>query len=421
MTLADDDVADGRRAVGRRPAPRRRVPWATLLTIALAAVVVWGVLAGIGSSGSPDRVRDITSRLRCPVCQGESVAESPSQNAQEITALVRQQVAAGSSDARDRAVLRRPLRRLDPPRPAALGAHAAAVGRAAAGGHRRGDRPRQPAAALVAPHRAARRRGDARAGQHGRPRGRRGAGADRPRQRRRSARRRWWRQRAGRPSNPLDAVTDEQMEEQIAKTPNVIGMRLALVERYLDEGKIDDAFRHTQVAINSPGTDQELEKAYRLHGWVLALMGSPTLGADYLRAALDAQPRRSRRDVLPRPGRAQRHARPRRRAGGARPAAHDRRWTTAQRAHLDALQHDIDAARAAPRGVDAVTAATGARGRRGRRSSSPGSRGRRSPCSGRDSSVAESKLIGKPVPAMTLPRLEGADARGPRRRRARCR
>ena len=94
MSVADDVEAPAEPAPAPA-APARRVPWGALLTIALAAVVVWGIVAGIGSSGSPDRVRQITSRLRCPVCQGESVAESPSQNAQEITALVREQVAAG--------------------------------------------------------------------------------------------------------------------------------------------------------------------------------------------------------------------------------------------------------------------------------------------------------------------------------------
>ena len=144
----------------------------------------------------------------------------------------------------------------------------------------------------------------------------------------------------------LDAVTDEQMEEQIAKTPNVLGMRLALVERYLREGKIDDAFRHTQVAINAPGTDQELEKAFRLHGWLLALMGSPTLGADYLRAALNLSP--DDRDAMYFLARVEL-------SGLHDPDAaqdvldHLRTFTlsTEQQDHLDAVQHDIDAARAA--------------------------------------------------------------------------
>lgn len=348
MTLADDAAEDRvEEAVepAGEPSPiRRRVPWATLVTIGLAAVVVWGIVAGIGGSGSPDRVREITSRLRCPVCQGESVAESPSQNAQEITALVRQQVAAGQSDAQiqqffvDRYgdwILLEPPRsgrtlllwavpllavtagaialvsRLPrSPRRTALLAGAATLGLAStavlvvAGALGRTDRDTNTLAAAPV------------------------VAASVP------------------TTNQLDAVTDEQMEEQIAKTPNVIGMRLALVERYLDEGKIEDALRHTQVAIESPGTDQELEKAYRLHGWVLALMGSPTLGADYLRAALTLSP--DDRDALYFLARVELSGL---RDLDAAQAALDQLRATdlddAQRAHLDALQNDIDAARTA--------------------------------------------------------------------------
>jgi cytochrome c-type biogenesis protein CcmH len=325
---------------------RRRVPWATLLTIALAAVVVWGIAAGIGSSGGHDRVSEITSRLRCPSCQGESVAESPAQAAQEITALVRQQVAAGQSNAQieqffvDRYgdwIL------LDPPRSgrtlvlwavpllAVTGGAIALVSRLAPSRRRRvlvagaATLGLASTAALVIVGSLDRTGRDAVA-----------LGAAPV---------------VG--STPtastvdLDTVTDAQMEAQIAQTPNVIGMRLALVERYLGEGKIDDAYRHTRVAIDSPGTDQELEKAFRLHGWVLALEGSPTAGADYLRGALSLSP--DDRDAmyflarveltgLHDPDNAEKVLDQLR----AHPLDAD------QQAHVDALQHDIDAARQAP-------------------------------------------------------------------------
>ena len=41
------------------------------------------------------RTREVAAELRCPVCQGESIQESPAELAQEMKALVREQLAAG--------------------------------------------------------------------------------------------------------------------------------------------------------------------------------------------------------------------------------------------------------------------------------------------------------------------------------------
>ncbi|MGQ0712807.1 MAG: cytochrome c-type biogenesis protein [Gemmatimonadaceae bacterium] len=41
------------------------------------------------------RVRDVAAELRCPVCQGESIQDSPAALAQEMRAMVREQLAAG--------------------------------------------------------------------------------------------------------------------------------------------------------------------------------------------------------------------------------------------------------------------------------------------------------------------------------------
>lgn len=40
-------------------------------------------------------VRAVASELRCPVCQGESIEDSPAALAQEMRAIVREQLAAG--------------------------------------------------------------------------------------------------------------------------------------------------------------------------------------------------------------------------------------------------------------------------------------------------------------------------------------
>jgi cytochrome c-type biogenesis protein CcmH len=45
-----------------------------------------------------DRVDEIGSRIKCPVCQGESIANSPSQMAEDMMDLVAERVAAGVPD-----------------------------------------------------------------------------------------------------------------------------------------------------------------------------------------------------------------------------------------------------------------------------------------------------------------------------------
>jgi len=63
-----------------------------------------------------------------------------------------------------------------------------------------------------------------------------------------------------------------------------------LIERYLADGDVESALRHSSQAINLPATDQEYERALRLHGWASALNGAPASGEQYLRAALTLSP-----------------------------------------------------------------------------------------------------------------------------------
>ncbi len=71
--------------------------------VALVALVVGALVLG-GGSGDSDpspvaRTRRVASSLRCPVCQGLSVADSPSETARTIVDDVRRRVDAGESDA----------------------------------------------------------------------------------------------------------------------------------------------------------------------------------------------------------------------------------------------------------------------------------------------------------------------------------
>lgn len=52
---------------------------------------------GTGDSALEARTTAIASTLRCPVCQGESIQDSPSELAQEMRALVRDQLREGKT------------------------------------------------------------------------------------------------------------------------------------------------------------------------------------------------------------------------------------------------------------------------------------------------------------------------------------
>lgn len=67
------------------------------LALALAAAPS---LAAAQRSSDPvleERTRQVAAVLRCPVCQGNSIQDSPSELAQEMKGVVRDQLAAGKS------------------------------------------------------------------------------------------------------------------------------------------------------------------------------------------------------------------------------------------------------------------------------------------------------------------------------------
>jgi cytochrome c-type biogenesis protein CcmH len=86
------------------PAARRRggkvlrwLPWAALL-VALAVALAIGTTRPAAHLTTQQRVQHITSQLRCPVCEGETVADSSATISQDIRALVQQRIQAGQSD-----------------------------------------------------------------------------------------------------------------------------------------------------------------------------------------------------------------------------------------------------------------------------------------------------------------------------------
>ncbi|MBU1226887.1 MAG: cytochrome c-type biogenesis protein CcmH [Actinobacteria bacterium] len=75
---------------------RARKIAAWVVTLGLVATVVWGFLAGEPTES--DRVFALGARIKCPVCQGESIQESPSETAMAMLDVVAEKVEAGQTD-----------------------------------------------------------------------------------------------------------------------------------------------------------------------------------------------------------------------------------------------------------------------------------------------------------------------------------
>ena len=69
---------------------------AAAVTIGLAIVVVFGIIQG--DRTDEDRARSIGSRVKCPVCQGVAIADSPSETARAMMDVVEERIAEGWSD-----------------------------------------------------------------------------------------------------------------------------------------------------------------------------------------------------------------------------------------------------------------------------------------------------------------------------------
>jgi cytochrome c-type biogenesis protein CcmH len=78
-------------------ASRRWGPW-VVLAVVVVAVLVIGTRPSGGPRTEAQRVQHIGSQLRCPVCEGQSVAESNAPVSQAIRDDIRQRVRDGQSD-----------------------------------------------------------------------------------------------------------------------------------------------------------------------------------------------------------------------------------------------------------------------------------------------------------------------------------
>jgi len=76
---------------------RRAFPWAALGVVVLV-VLAWAAWPDGGSVTQRERARDLATELRCPDCEGLSVADSSTSSARAIRADLRRRLAAGETD-----------------------------------------------------------------------------------------------------------------------------------------------------------------------------------------------------------------------------------------------------------------------------------------------------------------------------------
>lgn len=73
---------------------RTSTGWA--VTVVLATIVIVGFV--LGDARPEDRVAALGASIRCPVCQGEAIIDSPATTAQVMMEIVEEKVASGESD-----------------------------------------------------------------------------------------------------------------------------------------------------------------------------------------------------------------------------------------------------------------------------------------------------------------------------------
>jgi len=74
-----------------------------LMAIGATLAVVLAIWSFVFLTNPPtrtldQRVQDVASQLKCPICQGESVADSPSLLAKQMRGVIRQQLQSGKSE-----------------------------------------------------------------------------------------------------------------------------------------------------------------------------------------------------------------------------------------------------------------------------------------------------------------------------------
>ena len=88
----------------------------------------------------------------------------------------------------------------------------------------------------------------------------------------------------------LSTVTNEQLEQVVNEHPEVVPMRLRLVERYIEDQDFEDAQRHAEEAAVRATTLTERSLALTWLGLSTAVLGDATTGEDLLVQSLALDP-----------------------------------------------------------------------------------------------------------------------------------
>jgi cytochrome c-type biogenesis protein CcmH len=77
---------------------RRAVAWVALAVVVVVTLAIVAWPRG-GEPSAAERVRAVSSELRCPDCESQSIAQSSTETARAARDDIRRRVAAGESDA----------------------------------------------------------------------------------------------------------------------------------------------------------------------------------------------------------------------------------------------------------------------------------------------------------------------------------
>jgi cytochrome c-type biogenesis protein CcmH len=80
-----------------RDLTRRTLGW--IVPLAALAIIVAGLLPTASDADPAGRVQQVASGIRCPFCSGESLADSTSDVARDLRAIIAEQVADGMTNA----------------------------------------------------------------------------------------------------------------------------------------------------------------------------------------------------------------------------------------------------------------------------------------------------------------------------------
>ncbi len=90
----------------------------------------------------------------------------------------------------------------------------------------------------------------------------------------------------GQGSTDLSSVSAAEMEAVVAENPDIVGMRVALAERYVEEGNVSKAIDHYMIVLTAE--PENVEALVRV-GWLTSVSGEPELAEPFFERALVVQ------------------------------------------------------------------------------------------------------------------------------------